>query len=361
VVEKLTYAAAGVDIAAGERAVELIKDSVRSTHRPEVLGDIGGFGGLFALDTSRYRSPVLVAGTDGVGTKAQVARAAGRLSTIGIDLVAMCVDDLVCAGAEPLFFLDYVAVGKIDPTHIAELVAGVAAGCRAAGCALIGGEMAEHPGVMDADDFDLVGFAVGVAERDRLLDGSSVRPGDVLIGLHSPGLRSNGYSLARAILFERAGRSLDEPAWSGAQRTLADELLEPSVIYAPAVASLFGDVDVRAVAHITGGGIPGNLSRVIPEGCVAVVDRSSWEPPRLFAELQRLGGLDDDEMQRVFNLGLGMIVVVPQFDATRTLDLLAAASMPARVVGEVVPGASNETGKTGTSQNKETERVRLTA
>jgi phosphoribosylformylglycinamidine cyclo-ligase len=339
--EPHTYAAAGVDIAAGERAVELIRDAVRSTRRPEVLGDIGGFGGLFALDTSRYVHPVLVAGTDGVGTKAQVARAARRLDTIGIDLVAMCVDDLVCQGAEPLFFLDYVAVGKLDPPEMAQIVGGVAEGCRRAGCALIGGEMAEHPGVMEAGDFDLVGFAVGVVERDRLIDPAHVRSGDVLIGLRSPGLRSNGYSLARAILFERAGRQLDDPAWPGADRSLADELLVPSVIYAPAVAALLGDVDVRAVAHITGGGIPGNLARVLPDACDAVVRRSTWEPPRIFSELQSLGGISDDEMARVFNLGLGMIVVVPPTDAGRALPLLSAAGVDASVVGEIHAGARN--------------------
>jgi phosphoribosylformylglycinamidine cyclo-ligase len=337
--ESLTYAAAGVNIAAGERAVELIKDAVRSTYRPEVLGELGGFGGLFALDTHRFTHPVLVAGTDGVGTKAQVARAAGRLDTVGVDLVAMCVDDLVCQGAEPLFFLDYVAVGKIQPDQVAQLVQGVAAGCRLAGCALIGGEMAEHPGVMADDDFDLVGFAVGVAERDRLLDAGQVQPGDVLIGLHSPGLRSNGYSLARAILFGRAGRVLDEPAWPGADRSLADELLLPSVIYAPAVVTLLGAIDVRAVAHITGGGIPGNLVRVLPESCDAVVRRAAWETPRIFQELQRLGGVADEEMARVFNLGLGMIVVVAPDDEHRALALLDAAGVPASAVGAVRAGA----------------------
>ncbi len=234
----LTYAGVGVDISAGERAVELIKPSVRSTFRSEVIGDIGGFGGLFALAADRWRNPVLVSSTDGVGTKAQLARATGRYSTIGIDLVAMCVDDLVCQGAEPLFFLDYVSVGRLDPQQVAQLVEGVAAGCRTAGCALIGGEMAEHPGVMEPGDFDLVGFAVGGVERDRLIDGSRVAPGDVLVGLSSPGLRSNGYSLARAVLFERAERRLDEPAWSGSDHSLADELLLPSVIYAPAVLAL---------------------------------------------------------------------------------------------------------------------------
>ena len=334
----MTYAGAGVDIAAGESAVELIKAAVRSTRRPEVLGDIGGFGGLFALDTSRYRAPVLVATTDGVGTKAEVARAAGRLDTIGIDLVAMCVDDLVCQGAAPLFFLDYVAVGQLDPGHVAQLVEGVAAGCCLAGCALIGGEMAEHRGIMEADAFDLVGFAVGVVERDRLLDGSTVRAGDVLLGLFSPGLRSNGYTLARAILFERTGLLLGDPMWVGADLTVADELLRPSVIYAPAVVALLDVVDVRAVAHITGGGIPGNLGRVLPSEVDAVVDTRSWEWPRVFSELQALGDVADEEMRRVFNLGVGMVVIVPAEDQHRALTLLAQYGVGSTVVGGVVPG-----------------------
>ena len=259
-----TYEAAGVSIDAGEEAVERIKDKVRSTFRPEVIGDIGGFGGLFAFDTSRYQRPVLVSSTDGVGTKALVAQAVGRFDTIGVDLVAMCVDDLVCQGAEPLFFLDYIAVGRLDPAHVEQLVEGVAEGCRQAGCALIGGEMAEHPGAMEPGEFDLVGFAVGVAERDQLITGEHIAPGDVLIGLASPNLRSNGYSLARRVLLERAGRSLDAPAFDGAHHSLGDELLRPSVIYAPAVAALQRAVEVRGVAHITGGGIPGNWCACCP-------------------------------------------------------------------------------------------------
>jgi phosphoribosylformylglycinamidine cyclo-ligase len=334
----VTYSAAGVDIGAGESAVRQITSHVRSTFRPEVIGDIGGFGGLFAMPTG-YRHPVLVSSTDGVGTKALVARATGRFTTIGLDLVAMCVDDLVCQGAEPLFFLDYIAVGQLDPDHIEALVEGVAAGCRQAGCALIGGEMAEHPGAMEPGDFDLVGFAVGIAERDRIVTGQHIQPGDVLIGLPSPGLRSNGYSLARKVLLELAGLPLDGPAWSGAHHTLADELLEPSVIYAPAIAALLRAVDVRGVAHITGGGIPGNLSRVLPADCDAVLRRRSWEVPRIFNEIQRLGMVDDDEMGRVFNLGLGMIVVVPPADAFKAMDVLRSHGHRGAVeVGSVEPG-----------------------
>ena len=336
-----TYEAAGVSIDAGEQAVQRIKDKVRSTFRREVIGDIGGFGGLFALDTSRYRDPVLVASTDGVGTKALVAQSAGRFDTIGLDLVAMCVDDLVCQGAEPLFFLDYIAVGRLDPDHIEQLVHGVAEGCRQAGCALIGGEMAEHPGAMEPGEFDLVGFAVGVADRDRLITGDDVAAGDVLIGLPSPGLRSNGYSLARRVLLERAGLPLDGPAWDGASRTLAEELLEPSVIYAPAITKVLREVDVRAVAHITGGGFAGNLNRVLPDSVDAVVRRRAWEPPRIFDEIRRLGEVSEDEMARVFNLGIGMVVVVPARDAFKALDVLRAAGHRAIELGEVVAGAGD--------------------
>jgi phosphoribosylformylglycinamidine cyclo-ligase len=327
-----TYRGAGVDIAAGEAAVERIKPRVRSTYRPEVLGDVGGFGGLFALPAG-YHQPVLVSSTDGVGTKAMVARAAGRFETIGIDLVAMCVDDIVCQGAEPLFFLDYISVGVLDPDQIDALVSGVVAGCRQAGCALVGGEMAEHPGAMAPGDFDLVGFAVGVVERDRILTGDAARAGDVLVGIPSPGLRSNGYSLARRVLFERSGLALEDELLPG--HTVADELLRPSVIYAPAVRALLGDVDVRAIAHITGGGIVGNLPRVLPPGVDAELERSAWETPRVFGEIQRLGDVSDDEMARVFNLGLGMVVVLPAGDVARALTVLRAGGHAAVEVGRL--------------------------
>lgn len=334
----LTYEAAGVSISAGEEAVERIKADVRSTFRPEVLGDIGGFGGLFAFAAGRYRDPVLVASTDGVGTKALVAQATGRFTTIGLDLVAMCVDDLVCQGAEPLFFLDYIAVGRLDPDHIVQLVAGIADGCRQAGCSLIGGEMAEHPGAMKPGEFDLVGFAVGVVERDRIISGDRVVAGDVLVGLPSPGLRSNGYSLARKVLLERAGRSLDEPARAGAHHSLAEELLEPSVIYAPAIVALLQAVDVHAVAHITGGGILGNLARVLPAGLDAVVHRRSWDQPAIFGEIAHLGDISDDEMARVFNLGVGMVAVVDESDLFRTLDILRERGHRACRIGDVING-----------------------
>jgi phosphoribosylformylglycinamidine cyclo-ligase len=256
----------------------------------------------------------------------------------------MCVDDLVCGGAEPLFFLDYVSIGQLDPDQISELVSGVAEGCRQAGCALVGGEMAEHPGAMKPGEFDLVGFAVGVVERDAIIDGSKVSPGDALIGLPSPGLRSNGYSLARHVLFEVAGRSLDDPAWDDPDApTVADELLRPSVIYAPAIAALLAEVEVHSIAHVTGGGIAGNLSRVMPDSVDAVVEQGSWESPRIFGELQRLGSISDDEMAKVFNLGVGMIVVVPQAAVSSSLSVLQGAGVAARVIGEATAGTGQVT------------------
>ncbi len=334
-----TYAAAGVDIAAGEEAVNRIKEKVRSTFRPEVIGDIGGFGGLFSFANHRYRHPVLVSSTDGVGTKALIAQAADRFDTIGVDLVAMCVDDLVCQGAEPLFFLDYIAVGKLDPSHIEQLVEGVAEGCRQAGCALIGGEMAEHPGAMEPGEFDLVGFAVGVAERDQLITGEHTQAGDVLIGLPSPGLRSNGYSLARHALLEKAGRPLDGPAFDGAHHSLAQELLVPSVIYAPAVMALTKHIDVRAVAHVTGGGLAGNLVRVLPKGLDATLDPQTWEEPRIFAEIRHAGEISVDEMRKVFNLGIGMVVIVPAEEAFRAMDILRTNGHRATEIGTISKGS----------------------
>jgi phosphoribosylformylglycinamidine cyclo-ligase len=336
----LDYRQAGVDIAAGEEAVARIAPLAATTWRPEVRGGIGGFGGCFALPPGRYQRPLLVASTDGVGTKLQVALAVGQLRGIGQDLVAMCVDDLVCLGAEPLFLLDYLAVGRLDPEQVAEVVAGVAEGCRRAGCALLGGETAEHPGVLPPGELDLAGFAVGVLEEGQQLGPERVRAGDLLVGLHSPGLRSNGYSLARAVLLERAGRDLRAPAWPGAPRSLADELLEPSRIYAPAVlAALRAHPGaIHAAAHITGGGIPGNLRRVLPPDLQGRVLLGRWPVPRIFEEIARLGPVEDPEMAQVFNLGLGMVLVVAPEAAEAVLDVLHDAGTPAQVVGEVRPG-----------------------
>ena len=336
----LTYAAAGVSIDAADAAVEGIRDLVAATQdRPGVIGGIGGFGGLFALPAG-YREPVLVATTDGVGTKLAVAAATGRLETIGIDLVAMCVDDLVCCGAEPLFFLDYQLLGRVDPDQVRAVMTGIAAGCRQAGCAILGGELAEHPGLLPPGQLDLAGFAVGIVERDQLVDGPSrTRAGDLLVGLRSPGLRSNGYSLARAALVERAGRSLEHPAWDGAEHSLADELLLPSVIYTPAVLGACREVQVHAVAHVTGGGLPGNLPRVLPADLDAEVDLGTWERPRIFSEVQAAGEVVEDEMRRVFNLGIGMVLALGGADLDAALAALRAGGGEPVVIGRLVAGA----------------------
>jgi phosphoribosylformylglycinamidine cyclo-ligase len=327
-----SYAAAGVDIAAGDAAVERLRGMVPG---------LGGFGGQFPLDLDRFRRPVLVASTDGVGTKLEVARATGRYDTVGVDLVAMCVDDLVCIGAEPLFMLDYIATGKVDPERIATVVGGVYEGCRQAGCALIGGETAEHAGVMAPDDLDLAGFAVGAVEDGTQLGPERVRRGDVVVGLPSPGLRSNGYTLARHVLLDRAGLDLGDPAWEGAAHSVADELLRPSVIYTPAVLaarSAAGDA-LHACAHVTGGGIVGNLPRVLPAGLGAVVRRGAWDEPRVFTEIMRLGGVGEAEMDRVFNRGIGMALVVDAAGSGAVLGALVTAGQAGVVIGEVTDGA----------------------
>ena len=344
-----TYTGAGVDVDAGDALVGRIRALARVTDRPGVVGGIGGFAGLFALDTDRYRHPLLVSSTDGVGTKLLVARATGRYATVGIDLVAMCVDDVVCAGAEPLFLLDYVAVGRLVPERVEALVAGIAEGCRLAGCALAGGETAEHPGAMAPDDVDVAGFALGVVEQGEELGPSRVRAGDVLVGLTSPGLRSNGYTLARHVLLDRAALDLDGPAWEGAGWSLADELLRPSVVYAPAVlraleAAGRGDAGgVHACAHITGGGIPGNLARVLSPELDARVERRAWCVPRIFAEIGRLGGVEDAELARVFNLGIGMVLVVHPSSVDAVVDAVTGAAGPAGA-GTARPGTGHAWG-----------------
>jgi phosphoribosylformylglycinamidine cyclo-ligase len=335
-----TYAGSGVSIEAGDEAVERIKDIVASTKRPEVLGGIGGFGGLFTLDIAKYTSPVLVASADGVGTKLDVARHVGRYDTVGIDLVAMLVDDLACVGAEPLFLLDYVAVGKLEPARLEELVTGIAAGCRLANTALLGGETAEHAGVMAPDDLDVAGFAVGVVERGEELGPERVRDGDVLVGFASPGLRSNGYSLARRVLVTAAG-DLNAPAWEGADHSLGDELLVPSVIYAPTVTALRHDLGraVHACAHITGGGIVGNVARILTPDLDALIDMESFETPQIFFEIQRRGRVHADEMVRVFNCGLGMVVALDSSAADAAISIACDNGIVAMIVGSVTSGA----------------------
>jgi phosphoribosylformylglycinamidine cyclo-ligase len=345
VTEPATYAAAGVDIAAGERAVDLMKASVARTSRPEVLGDLGGFAGLFQLDIGKYHRPVLATSTDGVGTKALVAQAAGRHDTIGIDLVAMVIDDLVVVGAEPLFMTDYIAAGKVVPERIAEIVQGISEGCVRAGCALIGGETAEHPGALGVDDYDLCGAGVGVVEADATLGPHRVRAGDALVAMASSGLHSNGYSLVRHVLFERAGLALDATPEELAGRPLVEELLEPTRIYAKDCLALASAVQVHAFAHVTGGGLAANLARVLPAGLEAVVDRGTWRPGPVFDLVSRLGDLSLDQAELTFNRGVGMVAVVAGGTAEDAVRHLAARDVPAWVLGEVrqrsEPGAGD--------------------
>jgi phosphoribosylformylglycinamidine cyclo-ligase len=330
----LTYAAAGVDVQAGEKAIAMMRAAVESTHNPSVLGGIGGFAGLLSLDTSRFRDPVLASSADGVGTKLLVARALDRHDSVGIDLVAMVVDDVVVAGAEPLFVLDYLAVGRLVPERASAIVEGVAEGCRRARCALIGGETAEHPDAMEADAYDLAGFSVGVVERGRILGPDRVQPGDVLLALASSGLHANGFSLARRAL-ERAGISYhDAPAELG--RTVGEELLEPTRIYAADLVDLLAaGVELHALCHVTGGGLPGNLPRSLPSGLVGRVDRSSWTPPPIFGLLAEAGPVDEAELARATNLGVGMVALLPDSEVERARSFLGARGIPTWVMGEV--------------------------
>ena len=345
---------------AGDQAVELMRAAIESTRRPEVLGGVGGFGGAITIPAG-YREPVLISSTDGVGTKTAIAAALGRYDTIGIDLVAMCADDVVCSGAEPLFFLDYVAVGRLDPPQAAELVGGVAAGCREAGCALVGGETAEHPGLMDPTSFDLAGCCVGVVERDRLIDGTTVEPGDAIVGLASSGLHANGFSLVRSLVAQwdlDLGRPYQEQlhltlGTPVAARAIADEpehglatlgevLLAPTRIYARPLLALRATLlaegrDLRGIAHITGGGLPGNVPRVLPPGLGARLDPRRWRMPSVMRLLGALGGLDDQEIRATFNAGIGMVVVVRQDAVEAVITNLAAAGIAARAIGQVVP------------------------
>jgi phosphoribosylformylglycinamidine cyclo-ligase len=335
-----TYAGAGVSIEAGDAVVARIKASVESTHRPGVVGGIGGFGGLFALDSKKYDEPLLVASADGVGTKLEIARMLGRYDTVGIDLVAMLVDDLACVGAEPLFVLDYVAVGAVNPSQLAVLIAGIAEGCRQANAALLGGETAEHGGVMKPDDLDVAGFALGIVEAREVLSPDRVRDGDVLVGFQSPGLRSNGYTLARDVLVRDAA-SLAAPAYPGAAHTLGDDLLLPSVIYAPTVLAIRDELGgaLHAVAHITGGGIIGNVVRLLPEGFDAVIDMDSFETPEIFFEIQRRGPVASEEMVRVFNCGLGMVLALDPSAAAAALSVARTNGVNASIVGEIRAGS----------------------
>ena len=329
----LSYKDAGVDIDAGNALVERIKGISRRTRRPEVLGGLGGFGALCEIPQG-YRQPVLVAGTDGVGTKLRLAMDMGIHDTIGIDLVAMCVNDLVVAGAEPLFFLDYYATGSLDVDTAADVVTGIGAGCELAGCALVGGETAEMPGMYDGEDYDLAGFCVGVVEKSRIIDGAAVKAGDALLGIASSGPHSNGYSLIRKIL-ERSGADLGQPL---GDTTLGKALLEPTTIYVKALLALFQQLEVKALSHITGGGLLENLPRVLPEGCGARIDTGSWEWPEIFHWLQAQGKVETREMYRTFNCGVGMVICVAQADCDAAIAQLNAAGHSAWQIGTISAG-----------------------
>lgn len=336
--KKMTYRDAGVDIDAGNESVSLIKDSVRATYRPEVLGDLGGFGGLFALRAQDYREPVLVSGTDGVGTKLRLAFLLNRHDTIGQDAVAMCVNDILVQGAEPLFFLDYLAVGKLEPTQVADVVSGVARACKESGCALIGGETAEMAGFYPVGEYDIAGFAVGVVERERLITSARVKAGDVLLGLPSSGVHSNGYSLVRKIVFEHKGFHGDE-YMEELGRTIGEELLTPTRLYPQVCLPLIRDFDLHGMVHITGGGFYENIPRALPEGMGAEVNAAAWEMPAVFRLLQEWGNVDWAEMYRTFNMGIGMVLIASEEEAARIEARLDAQHEAVFRIGRVTEGA----------------------
>ena len=333
-----SYAAAGVDVTAGYEAVERIKPMVESTYIPGVMGTLGGFGGMFAPDVSGMKKPVLVSGTDGVGTKIRLAQLLDKHDTIGIDCVAMCVNDIICGGAAPLFFLDYIACGKNDPVRIAQIVSGVTEGCRQAQCALVGGETAEHPGVMPEDDYDLAGFSVGLVDEEKIIDGRRLSAGDALIGLGSTGVHSNGFSLVRKVLdVEHA--DLTSPREDLGGRSLGEALLAPTRIYVRAVKALLAaGVDIHAVSHITGGGFYENVPRMMTEGLTARIDLKSFPRPAIFDVIQKAGNIPERDMYNTFNMGLGMVLALPAAQARQALEILSAAGEAAWQVGEVVPG-----------------------
>ena len=344
--EKMTYRDAGVDIDAGNESVSLIKDSVRATYRPEVLGDLGGFGGLFALRAQDHREPVLVSGTDGVGTKLRLAFLLNRHDTIGQDAVAMCVNDILVQGAEPLFFLDYLAVGKLEPAQVADVVSGVARACKESGCALIGGETAEMAGFYPVGEYDIAGFAVGVVERERLITSARVKAGDVLLGLPSSGVHSNGYSLVRKIVFEHKGFCGDE-YMEELGRSIGEELLTPTRLYPQVCLPLIRDFDLHGMVHITGGGFYENIPRALPNEMGAEVDAAAWEMPAVFRLLQEWGNVDWAEMYRTFNMGIGMVLIASEEEAARIEAHLGAQHEAVFRIGRVIEGAHEVTIKGG--------------
>lgn len=329
-----TYQDAGVDIAAGNRFVDLIKPLVKDTSRPEVLADIGGFGGLFSLNSRKYQRPTLVAATDGVGTKLKLAFMLDKHDTVGIDLVAMCVNDIIVQGAEPLFFLDYLATGKLAPEQALEVVKGITTGCRQANCALLGGETAEMPGMYAADEYDLAGFAVGVVDNDRIIDGAMISKGDQVIGIASSGLHSNGYSLARKVLLDDCRMDLNSTP-EGLDRSLGETLLTPTRIYVKSLLNLLRDFSLKGIAHITGGGLLENIPRVLPRNCGTVIEPASWTRPAIFDLLQDAGNIPSEEMYRTFNCGIGMVLIVAPEDTEDILNRLHGLGEQAWLIGHV--------------------------
>ena len=333
--KKLTYKDAGVDITAGNNFVELIKKSVKSTYIPGVMGDIGGFGGLFEL--AKYKNPVLVSGTDGVGTKLKLAFMLDKHDTIGIDAVAMCVNDIVVLGAQPLFFLDYLAIGKLIPENQAAIVKGIADGCIESGCALIGGETAEMPGFYEVGEYDIAGFAVGVVEKDEIIDGRNINSGDVVIGLASSGVHSNGYSLVRKLFFDVMGWDKDRYVEEFG-KTLGEELITPTKLYVKPVLELKKEVEIKGIVHITGGGFTENVPRVLPENVDVIIDKNSYPVLPVFKMMQKLGNIEDEEMYRTFNMGIGMMMVVNAADAEKAVAKLNSIGEKAYIIGKVVEG-----------------------
>ncbi|MFF4030499.1 phosphoribosylformylglycinamidine cyclo-ligase [Streptomyces sviceus] len=339
-----SYAAAGVDIEAGDRAVELMKEWVKKTQRPEVLGGLGGFAGLFdASALKRYERPLLASATDGVGTKVDIARQLGVYDTIGHDLVAMVMDDIVVCGAEPLFMTDYICVGKVHPERVAAIVKGIAEGCVLAGCALVGGETAEHPGLLGPDDFDVAGAGTGVVEADRLLGADRIRKGDAVIAMASSGLHSNGYSLVRHVLLNEGGLALDARI-EELGRTLGEELLEPTKIYSLDCLALISTAEVHAFSHVTGGGLAANLARVVPDGLHAIVDRATWTPDPIFDLVGRTGQVERLELEKTLNMGVGMIAIVPEESVDVALATLDDRGVEAWVAGEITDRGEHATG-----------------
>jgi phosphoribosylformylglycinamidine cyclo-ligase len=330
--KSITYKQAGVDIDEGDRLVKLISPMVKKTFRKEVMCDIGSFGALFRLDLRKYKNPVLVSGTDGVGTKLKIAFLTGKFDTVGVDLVAMCVNDILTLGAEPLFFLDYYATGKLSAEKARDVIRGIAAGCRESGCSLIGGETAEMPGFYEADEFDLAGFTVGVVDEKAVIDGRSIKPGDAIIGIASSGLHSNGYSLARKVLLEHAKIALNKKV-PELKTTLGDALLHPTRIYVRAIDMLKNKIKIKGMAHITGGGLPGNVPRMLPSGVCATVFDQCWDVPPIFSLIQKLGKVPDDDMKKTFNMGIGYVIVVASKDADAALVLLNNSGYAATQIG----------------------------